>query len=61
MLLKMKIMKKLDNTVITPHAAFVSEDSFYDGRKRSLKQLVLRLAKNEVPESLVNKDLKIDF
>ena len=40
---------------------FVSEDSFYDGRKRSLKQLVLRLAKNEVPESLVNKDLKIDF
>lgn len=52
---------ELDNTVITPHAAFVSEDSFYDGRKRSLKQLVLRLAKNEVPESLVNKDLKIDF
>lgn len=52
---------ELDNTVITPHAAFVSEDSFYDGRKRSLKQLVLRLAKNEVPESLVNKDLKIEF
>ena len=51
----------LENTVITPHAAFVSEDSFYDGRKRSLKQLVLRLAKNETPESLVNKDLKIEF
>ena len=52
---------ELDNTVITPHAAFVSEDSFYDGRKRSLRQLVLRLAKDEVPESLVNKDLKIEF
>lgn len=52
---------ELENTVITPHAAFVSEDSFYDGRKRSLKQLVLRLAKNERPESLVNKDLEIQF
>lgn len=52
---------ELDNTVITPHAAFVSEDSFYDGRKRSLRQLILRLAKDEVPESLVNKDLKIEF
>lgn len=51
----------LENTIITPHAAFVSEDSFYDGRKRSLKQLVLRLAKNEKPESLVNKELEIKF
>lgn len=52
---------ELENTIITPHAAFVSEDSFYDGRKRSLKQLVLRLSKNERPESLVNKDLEIKF
>lgn len=51
----------LENTVITPHAAFVSEDSFYEGRKKSLKQLVLRLAKNERPESLVNKELEIKF
>lgn len=51
----------LENTVITPHAAFVSEDSFYEGRKRALKQLVLRLAKNERPESLVNKELQIKF
>lgn len=51
----------LENTVITPHAAFVSEDSFYDGRRRALKQLVLRLAKNEKPESLVNKNIEIKF
>lgn len=52
---------ELENTVITPHAAFVSEDSFYGGREKALKQLVLRLAQNKVPENLVNKDLKIDF
>lgn len=52
---------ELENTVITPHAAFVSEDSFYSGREKALKQLVLRLAQNKVPENLVNKDLKIDF
>lgn len=51
----------LENTVITPHAAFISEDSFYEGRRRALKQLVLRLAKNEKPESLVNKELEIKF
>jgi D-3-phosphoglycerate dehydrogenase len=50
---------KLENTIITPHAAFVSEDSFYEGRKRSLKQLVLRLSKNKSPEYLVNNNLKI--
>lgn len=49
----------LDNVVITPHAAFVSEDSFYDGRKRALEQLVMRLGKNERPTSLVNKDVEI--
>ena len=52
---------KLDNTIITPHAAFMSEDSFYEAKKRCLMQLVLRLAKNERPESLVNKELKIKF
>lgn len=52
---------QLENVVITPHAAFISEDSFYDGRKRALKQLVMRLSKNERPSSLVNKDIKIAF
>ncbi|MDR3210076.1 MAG: C-terminal binding protein [Oscillospiraceae bacterium] len=48
----------LENTVITPHAAFMSEDSFYDAREKALAQLVLRLSKGERPEFLVNKDVK---
>lgn len=52
---------ELENTVITPHAAFISEDSFYDGRKRALKQLVMRLSEKVTPSSLVNKDVEITF
>ncbi|MDF2909710.1 MAG: C-terminal binding protein [Sporolactobacillus laevolacticus] len=44
----------LDNTIITPHSAFVSEDSFYNARKIALKQLVQRLSKSQKPEHLVN-------
>ncbi len=52
---------QLENVVITPHAAFISEDSFYDGRKRALKQLVMRLSEKVRPSSLVNKNIKIEF
>ncbi len=52
---------QFDNVVITPHAAFISEDSFYDGRKRALKQLVMRLSEKVRPSSLVNKDMEINF
>lgn len=52
---------ELDNVVITPHAAFISEDSFYEGRKRALKQLVMRLSEKVKPSSLVNKDMEIKF
>lgn len=52
---------QLENVVITPHAAFISEDSFYDGRKRALKQLVMRLSEKVRPSSLVNKDIEIVF
>jgi DNA-binding transcriptional LysR family regulator len=52
---------ELDNVVITPHAAFISEDSFYDGRKRALKQLVMRLSEKVTPSSLVNKNVTIKF
>ncbi|MCI1956662.1 MAG: C-terminal binding protein [Oscillospiraceae bacterium] len=48
----------LENTVITPHAAFISEDSFYDARKKALEQLVQRLSKGERPDFLVNKDVQ---
>ncbi len=47
----------IENTVITPHAAFISEDSFYDARRRALKQLVMLLSWKKVPEHLVNKDV----
>lgn len=50
-----------DNVVITPHAAFISEDSFYDGRKRALKQLVMRFSEKVRPSSIVNKDVEITF
>ncbi|GEB76315.1 C-terminal binding protein [Sporolactobacillus inulinus] len=44
----------LENTVITPHAAFVSEDSFYAARKMTLEQLVQRLSADQRPTHLVN-------
>lgn len=44
----------LNNTIITPHSAFVSEDSFYNARKIALEQLVQRLSKNQRPSHLVN-------
>lgn len=47
----------LDNTIITPHSAFVSEDSFYNARKIALEQLVQRLSKNQKPEHLVNPNV----
>lgn len=52
---------EFDNVVITPHAAFISEDSFYDGRKRALKQLVMRLSEKVRPSSLINKNIIIEF
>lgn len=49
----------LDNCILTPHAAFISEDSFYEGRERALKNLVDRLSakKNGIPESIVNPEV----
>lgn len=51
----------LENVVVTPHAAFISEDSFYDARRRALKQLVMRLSQKVAPEHLVNKEVVIQF
>lgn len=47
----------IENCVITPHAAFVSEDSFAEARIIALRQLVERLHDNKVPTNLVNKDV----
>ncbi|MQN01010.1 MAG: C-terminal binding protein [Lachnospiraceae bacterium] len=49
----------LDNCILTPHAAFISEDSFYEGRERALKNLVDRLSakRDGRPESIVNPEV----
>lgn len=47
----------LENCILTPHAAFMSEDSFYEGRRRSLEHLVQRLSKGERPTNLVNSNV----
>lgn len=56
-----ELFKLNDNVVITPHAAFISEDSFYEGRRRALKQLVMRFSEKVRPSDLVNKDVIIQF
>lgn len=47
----------LDNVVITPHTAFLSDDSFYGAREIALRQLVQRLMEHRTPENLVNREL----
>lgn len=49
----------LENCILTPHAAFMSEDSFYEGRRRALEHLAQRLSvkKKARPTNLVNKEL----
>ncbi len=44
----------LENCIMTPHSAFLSEDSFYEGRERCLRHLVQRLSVQEKPDDLVN-------
>jgi D-3-phosphoglycerate dehydrogenase len=48
----------LPNTVITPHAAFISEESYFQGRRMALEQLVQRLVEKRWPEHLVNSSLR---
>ncbi len=45
---------KLNNVIITPHAAFLSKESMQNCKKIALKQLVAKLIRNEMPENLVN-------
>lgn len=47
----------LENTVVTPHTAFLSEESFYGAREIALRQLVQCLAEHRPPENLVNREL----
>lgn len=49
----------LENVVITPHAAFVSEQSLDQAREVALRGLVERLVHEKRPTNLVNKDLPL--
>lgn len=53
-------LRTLENVVINPHAAFLSEESFYEAREISLRNLVDRLVEKKRPRNLVNKDLIVE-
>lgn len=44
----------LENCIMTPHSAFLSEDSFYEGRERCLRHLIQRLCTKDQPDNVVN-------
>lgn len=50
----------MENCILTPHSAFLSEGSFYEGRRRCLEHLVQRLSekKQQRPTNLVNSDVE---
>lgn len=50
----------LSNCIVTPHAAFMSEDSYYEERERCLRHLCERLAKRLAarPGNLVNPEVE---
>ncbi|MGN0326399.1 MAG: C-terminal binding protein [Lachnospiraceae bacterium] len=51
----------LENLVITPHAAFMSKDSYYLAKKIALRQQVIRLHDQKMPEYPVNQKGKIQI
>ena len=50
----------LENCILTPHSAFLSEGSFYEGRRRCLEHLVQRLSAKgqQRPTNLVNPEVE---
>lgn len=50
----------LENCIVTPHAAFMSEDSYYEERQRCLRHLCQRLAARLAarPGNLVNPEVE---
>lgn len=42
------------NVIITPHTAFLSEDSLKQSRRMALEQLVTKLSKDRTPDLVVN-------
>ena len=54
---KSELFELTDCTVITPHAGFLSEDSFFKAREIALRQQVQCLVEGRKPDNLINKDL----
>ena len=54
---KSELFELTDCTVITPHAGFLSEDSFFKARKIALMQQVQCLSEGRRPDNLINKDM----
>ncbi|MFU0805036.1 MAG: C-terminal binding protein [Pseudoclavibacter caeni] len=52
-------LRELENVVITPHSAFLSEESFLAARRMALECLVDRLVRGTAPRYHVNPDLVI--
>ncbi len=52
-------LRDLDNVVMTPHSAFLSEDAFLECRRMSLEQAVQRVCRNEKPSHTVNPDVTV--
>ncbi len=50
---------ELENCILTPHSAFLSEDSFYEGRYRCLEHLAQRLSEKmqQRPTNLVDPEV----
>ena len=47
----------LDNTIITPHTAFYSEESMRDMRIKALQQVLMVLQEKQAPSNLLNPDV----
>ncbi len=45
----------LENVVITPHSAFISDDSLKQGKEMALRQIVDLLVRKKTPAHLVNR------
>ncbi len=46
----------LENAVVTPHAAFFSEESYRAAKRIALEQIVCLLCRQTLPENLVNRE-----
>lgn len=51
-------LRRFENVVITPHAAFLSAESFLQARRQALECQVDRLVRGTLPRHLVNRELQ---